>query len=59
MYLLFLCSNKSKYSLRVNDFPKALRAYQQVLSLPIYSSMDDKDVKFVCDKIKKIATTRV
>lgn len=50
---------KSKYSLRVNDFPKALRAYQQVLSLPIYSSMDDKDVKFVCEKIKKIATTRV
>jgi len=50
---------KSKYSLRVNDFPVALRAYQQVLSLPIYSSMSDKDVKFVCDKIKKIASTRV
>ena len=50
---------KSKYSLRVNDFPVALRAYQQVLSLPIYTSMDDKDVKFVCDKIKKIAKTRV
>ena len=50
---------KAKYSLRVNDFPVALRAYQQVLSLPTYSSMDDKDVKFVCDKIKKIAKTRV
>ena len=50
---------KSKYSLRVNDFPVALRAYQQVLSLPIYASMEDKDVKFVCDKIKKIAKTRV
>jgi len=50
---------KSKYSLRVNDFPVALRSYQQVMSLPIYSSMDDKDVKFVCDKIKKIAKTRV
>ena len=50
---------KSKYSLRVNDFPVALRAYQQILSLPIYPSMSDKEVKFVCDKIKKIASTRV
>lgn len=50
---------KSKYSLRVNDFPVALRSYQQVMSLPIYSSMSDKDVKFVCDKIKKISKTRV
>jgi len=50
---------KAKYSLRVNDFPIALRSYQQVLSLPIYASMDDKDVKFVCEKIKKIASTRV
>ena len=50
---------KTKYSLRVNDFPVALRTYQQVLSLPIYSSMTDKDVKFVCDKIKKIASSRV
>lgn len=50
---------KSKYSLRVNDFPVALRTYQQVLSLPINASMDDKDVKFVCEKIKKIASSRV
>lgn len=50
---------KTKYSLRVNDFPVALRSYQQVLSLPIYASMEDKDVKFVIDKIKKISSTRV
>ena len=50
---------KSKYALRVNDFPVALRSYQQILSLPIYASMDDKDVKTVIDKIKKIAKTRV
>ncbi|WP_415250852.1 DegT/DnrJ/EryC1/StrS family aminotransferase [Sulfurimonas sp.] len=50
---------KTKYSLRVNDYPVALRAYQQVLSLPIYSSMTDKEVKFVCDKIKNIASSRV
>lgn len=50
---------KSKYELRINDYPVALRAYQQVLSLPIYASMTDKEVKFVCDKIKSIALTRV
>ncbi|MDD2789090.1 MAG: DegT/DnrJ/EryC1/StrS aminotransferase family protein [Sulfurimonas sp.] len=50
---------KAKYSLRVNDFPVALRTYQQVLSLPIYPSLDDKEVAFICDKIKKIAKTRV
>ena len=50
---------KSKYSLRVNDFPVALRAYQQVLSLPIYASMSDENVKTVISKIKKIAKTRV
>jgi dTDP-4-amino-4,6-dideoxygalactose transaminase len=50
---------KSKYSLRVNDFPVALRSYQQVLSLPVYANMSDKDVKIVIDKIKKIAKTRV
>lgn len=50
---------KSKYSLRVNDFPVALRSFQQILSLPSYPSMKDSDVTFVCDAIKKIAKTKV
>ncbi|MFT7002879.1 MAG: perosamine synthetase [Sulfurimonas sp.] len=50
---------KAKYSLKINNYPKALKSYQTVLSLPIYASMDDKAVKFVCDKIKQIAKTRV
>ncbi|SFV51369.1 UDP-4-amino-4-deoxy-L-arabinose--oxoglutarate aminotransferase [hydrothermal vent metagenome] len=50
---------KSKYELRVNDFPKALRYYQQILSLPIYPSMSDEEVKYVCDVIKKVAKTKV
>jgi len=50
---------KSKYSLRVNEYPVALRSYQQVLSLPIYANMSDEDVKTVISKIKKIAKTRV
>jgi dTDP-4-amino-4,6-dideoxygalactose transaminase len=50
---------KTKYSLRVNDFPVALRSFQQILSLPIYPDMSDEDVQFVISKIKKIAKTRV
>jgi len=50
---------KSKYHLRINDFPAALRNYQQVLSIPIYASMSDKEVDYVCDSIKEVAKTRV
>lgn len=50
---------KTKYSLRVNDFPIALRSFQQILSLPINASMSDKDVESVVSAIKKIAKTRV
>lgn len=42
---------KSKYSLRINDFPVALRTFQQVLSIPIYADMSDSDVNYVCDTI--------
>ncbi len=49
---------KQKYSLRVNDYPVSLTNYQQILSLPIYPSMSDSDVKFVCDQIKSIAKNR-
>lgn len=50
---------KHKYSLRVNDFPNALTNYQQILSLPIYTGLSDKDIYFICEKIKEIAKTRV
>ena len=50
---------KTKYALRVNDFPVALRSFQQVLSLPIYASMSDEEVATVIATIKKIAKTRV
>ncbi|NPA66549.1 MAG: aminotransferase class I/II-fold pyridoxal phosphate-dependent enzyme [Epsilonproteobacteria bacterium] len=50
---------KTKYELRVNAFPNALRYYQQILSLPIYPSMSDDEVYYVCETIKKIAKTKV
>lgn len=42
---------KSKYSLRINDFPVALRTFQQVLSIPIYADMSDAEVDYVADSI--------
>lgn len=57
--LHFLSYYKAKYALKINNFPVALTSYQQVMSLPIYASMEDKDVKFVINKIKSVASTRV
>jgi len=50
---------KHKYNLRVNDFPNALTNYQQILSLPIYTGLSDKEVHYICDQIKEIAKHRV
>ncbi|WP_103644394.1 DegT/DnrJ/EryC1/StrS family aminotransferase [Campylobacter concisus] len=50
---------KNKYSLKVNDFPNALKNYQQVLSLPIYHSLSDEEVQYICGKVKEISKTRV
>ena len=50
---------KSKYMLRINDFPIALRNYQSILSIPIYAAMTDKEVAYICDSIKEVAKTRV
>ncbi|MDR0467443.1 MAG: DegT/DnrJ/EryC1/StrS aminotransferase family protein [Campylobacteraceae bacterium] len=50
---------KSKYSLKVNDFPNALKNYQQILSIPIYSALSDDEVYYVCEQIKAIAQERV
>ncbi len=50
---------KSKYNLRINDFPTALTNYQQILSLPIYPSLSDSEVMRICEAVKDIAKTRV
>ncbi|WP_200762206.1 DegT/DnrJ/EryC1/StrS family aminotransferase [Nitrosophilus alvini] len=49
---------RQKYNLRVNDFPNALRNYQQILSIPIHAKMTDDDVYYVCEQIKDIAKKR-
>ncbi|HEX5711325.1 MAG TPA: DegT/DnrJ/EryC1/StrS family aminotransferase [Sulfuricurvum sp.] len=50
---------KAKYSLRINDFPVALRNYSQVLSIPNYAALSDEDVEEICDAILDVAATRV
>lgn len=50
---------KHKYNLKINDFPNALSNYQQILSLPIYPSLKDDDVMYICKNIQEIASTRV
>jgi dTDP-4-amino-4,6-dideoxygalactose transaminase len=57
--LHFLSYYKTKYSLKINNFPTALTTYQQVMSLPIFPGMCDKDVKFVIDTVKSVSSTRV
>ena len=46
---------KQKYNLKITTYPSALTLYQQVLSLPIYPSMSDDDVNYVCNEVIEIA----
>lgn len=57
--LHFLSYYKTKYSLKINNFPVALTSYQQIMSLPIYAGMCDKDVEFIVNKVKSVSSTRV
>ena len=49
---------KQKYNLRINDYPKALRNFQQILSIPIHAAMSDDDVYYVIEQIKEVAKSR-
>ena len=57
--LHFLTYYKTKYALKINNFPIALTTYQQVMSLPIYPGMCDKDVAYTIEKVKSVSSTRV
>lgn len=50
---------KTKYNLKVNDFPNALRNYQQILSLPMHSKLTKEDALEVSKTIKELAKNRV
>jgi dTDP-4-amino-4,6-dideoxygalactose transaminase len=48
---------RAKYSLSRESFPVATRAYERVVSLPIYPSMDDEAVEKVIDAVTDIVTS--
>ncbi|MCR4941318.1 MAG: DegT/DnrJ/EryC1/StrS aminotransferase family protein [Campylobacter sp.] len=50
---------KNKYGLKVNEFPNALKSYQQILSIPIYNVMTDAQIEYMIKEIKDIARNRV
>jgi len=57
--LHFMRYYKQKYSLKVFDFPTALGVYQQAMSLPIYSSLEDDEVDYICEAVKKVAQVHI
>ncbi|MGP1561231.1 MAG: DegT/DnrJ/EryC1/StrS family aminotransferase [Helicobacteraceae bacterium] len=50
---------KTKYGLKINSFPKALRAYSQTLSLPIYAKLHDEEQEAVIASIIKTLNTKL
>ncbi len=48
---------KKKYKLKITTYGNALTNYGQILSLPIYPSMSDEDVMYVCNTIKKVSAS--
>ncbi|MEA2049412.1 MAG: DegT/DnrJ/EryC1/StrS aminotransferase family protein [Campylobacterota bacterium] len=47
---------KKKYKLKITAYGNALTNYGQILSIPIYPSMSDEDVLYVCNTIKKVSS---
>ena len=47
---------KSKYSIKITTFSTALTSYQQILSIPMYPSLTDDEVNYICDEIIEIAS---
>ena len=46
---------KQKYKLKITAYGNALSTYGQILSLPMYPSLTNEEVLYVCDCIKKIS----
>jgi len=50
---------KQKYSMKVFDYSVALGCFQRVMSLPMYASLTNNDLKYVCEAIKKVANEHI
>jgi dTDP-4-amino-4,6-dideoxygalactose transaminase len=49
---------RQRYGLRAADFPNAERIWQGCVSLPIYPTLSDEDLSYVCETIKKVIQVR-
>ena len=47
---------KTKYSIKITAFSNALNNYQQILSLPMYASLTDDDINYVCDQVVDVSS---
>ncbi len=50
---------KNKYSMKVFDYSVALGCFQRVMSLPIYPSLTNDEVKRVCEAVRKVASEHI
>ena len=47
---------RERYSLKPDDFPHALQAYEKAVSLPLYTKMTDEDQERVITAVREILT---
>lgn len=50
---------RTKYGIKITDYPVSLNSYQHILSLPIYSSLSEDAQKAVISAVKEVAAARV
>ena len=36
------------------DFPESEKLAREILSLPLYAELEDEEIKYICEKIKKL-----
>jgi len=46
---------RDRYDLRPEQFPHSQKAYERMLSIPLYTAMSDADVQRVIDAVREIA----
>ncbi|CAA6821835.1 MAG: UDP-4-amino-4-deoxy-L-arabinose--oxoglutarate aminotransferase (EC [uncultured Sulfurovum sp.] len=50
---------KQKYTMKVFDYSVALGCFQRVMSLPMYASLTNDEIKHVCEAVKKVANEHI
>lgn len=47
---------REMYGFKAHDFPAALSAYREAISLPVYPSLTDSEAQRVADELIRIAS---